>query len=84
MKKNNYSIGVQCKKYSRPIGNKAVQEVKAGIAHYNLNHGIVLANNKFTKAATELALTNGIDLVHYLDIVKIKPKISKTDKKSKS
>lgn len=69
--KNKFKIGVQCKKYSRPIGNKAVQEVKAGISHYNLNHGIVLGNNKFTKAAKELAQSNNIDLVHYLDIKKI-------------
>jgi restriction system protein len=72
IRKRNTAIGVQCKKYSKPIGNKAVQEIKAGILHYNLDYGIVLANNKFTKSATELAETNGIDLIHYLDIKKIK------------
>ena len=72
IKKKNKTFGIQCKKYSKPIGNKAVQEIKAGISHYNINKGIVLANNKFTKSAIELAKTNGIELVHYLDIEKIK------------
>jgi len=72
IRRKNKAIGVQCKKYSKPIGNKAVQEIKAGILHYDLDNGIVLANNKFTKSATELAKTNGIDLVHYLDIKRIK------------
>ena len=68
----NWSIGVQCKKYARPIGNKAVQEIKAGIAHYDLDRGIVLTNNKFTKSAIELAKSNNIGLIHYLEIDKIK------------
>ncbi|MGV8815654.1 MAG: restriction endonuclease [Gelidibacter sp.] len=72
IRKPNIVIGVQCKKYSKPIGNKAVQEIKAGISHYNLDNGIVLSNNKFTKSATELAITNRIDLIHYLDIKRIK------------
>jgi restriction system protein len=71
IRKKNYTIGVQCKKYARPVGNKAVQQVKAGIVHYNLNDGIVLANNAFTKSAIELAQSTGIGLVHYLDVKKI-------------
>lgn len=71
IEKNHKKLGVQCKKYSRPVGNKAVQEVKAGISYYNLDGGMVLTNNKFTKSAIELANTNGIQLVHYLDIDKL-------------
>ena len=64
-------IGVQCKKYSKPIGNKAVQEIKSGISHYGLSEAIVLSNNRFTKAAIELANTNNVKLLHYLETSKI-------------
>jgi len=73
IEKNNFRIGVQCKKYAKPIGNKAVQEIKAGISHYGLNYGIVLTNNKFTTQAIQLAKSNNIGLYHYLDIDKLKP-----------
>lgn len=67
IEKGKRKIAVQCKKYGSPIGNKAVQEVKTGINYYNLNEGIVLANNRFTKSAIELANSNDIKLVHYLE-----------------
>ena len=56
------------------ILKKHLPELKkeiAGLLHYNLDDGIVLANNSFTKSAIELAQSNGIELVHYLDIQKI-------------
>jgi restriction system protein len=71
IEKGSRKIAVQCKKYSSPIGNKAVQEVKSGIEHYHLNEGIVLVNNKFTKSAIELAKSNNIGLFHYLETEKI-------------
>jgi len=67
IQKGKRKVGVQCKKYGRPIGNKAVQEVKAGLDFYNLNEGIVLVNNSFTKSAIELAKSNKIGLFHYLE-----------------
>jgi restriction system protein len=71
IEKGTRKIAVQCKKYARPIGNKAVQEVKSGIEHYHLNEGIVLVNNSFTKSAKELAKSNNIGLFHYLETEKI-------------
>ncbi len=67
IQKGKRKVGVQCKKYARPIGNKAVQEVKAGLDFYNLNEGIVIVNNSFTKSAIELAKSNKIGLFHYLE-----------------
>ncbi len=64
-------IGVQCKKYSRPIGNKSVQEVKAGLNYYNLSEGVVLGNKTFTKSAINLGNANNIKLLHFLEIEKI-------------
>jgi HJR/Mrr/RecB family endonuclease len=69
--KGNRRLGVQCKKHSKPIGNKAVQEIKAGLMYYDLEEGVVIGTSTFTKAAIELASVNHIKLFHYLDIVKI-------------
>ena len=54
---------VQCKRYSKPVGNKAVQEVAAGKVHYNGKHAFVVSNAGFTKKAHELAASNGVLLV---------------------
>ena len=46
---------VQCKYYSYPVGNKAVQEVYAGGKYYDCDHCIVMTNGTFTKAAISAA-----------------------------
>lgn len=46
---------VQCKYYSSPVGNKAVQEVYAGGKYYDCDRYIVMTNNTFTKSAKEAA-----------------------------
>ena len=56
-------IGVQCKRYSKPVGNKAVQEVAAGKSHYNCTHVAVVTNAGFTKQAIELAESNDVILL---------------------
>lgn len=43
--------GFQCKLYSKPVGNKAVQEAFSGKKHYNCNVVIVVTNNFFTEQA---------------------------------
>ena len=55
-------IGIQAKRYSDRVTNAAVQEIVAGIKHYNLDKGMVITNNYFTKAAKELAKDNNIVL----------------------
>ena len=46
---------IQCKRYSQNVGNRAVQEVIAGMQYYNCYIGIVMTNSYFTKSARELA-----------------------------
>ena len=46
---------IQCKYYSYPVGNKAVQEVYAGGKYYDCDHYIVMTNGTFTKAAISAA-----------------------------
>lgn len=60
--RDGIKYGIQCKCYSSPIGNRAVQEVFAGKTFYQCHVGIVLTNNYFTPAAVELAQRNGIVL----------------------
>ena len=54
--------GIQCKYYTHPVGNKAVQEAFAGAKYYNCGRSIVLTNNTFTKSARELAERTGVEL----------------------
>ena len=58
--KNNVSFGIQAKKYTGSVGNKAVQETVAGLNHYGLKRGIVLTTSHFTKSAIQLAESNDI------------------------
>ncbi|WFB59684.1 restriction endonuclease [Paenibacillus sp. BR1-192] len=62
LEKNGYKIGVQSKCYSTAVGNKAIQEVTAGLNHYGLDKGIVVTNNYFTTSAIELANSNKVSL----------------------
>lgn len=55
-------IGVQAKRYEDRVTNSAIQEIVAGIKHYNLDKGMVITNNYFTRAAIELAKDNNITL----------------------
>jgi restriction system protein len=69
--KNKVRVVLQCKLYTGPVGNKALQEVAAGRAHEQADYGIVVTNNRYTAAAEQLASTNGVLLLHYRDIRKL-------------
>lgn len=58
----------QCKKYAKPVGNSAVQEVVAGMGYYGANIGVVISNNSFTNSAEQLAAANNIKLIHHSEI----------------
>lgn len=60
--KDNIRYGIQCKLYSSPVGNSAVQQVFSGKAFYKCDIGIVLTNNTFTESAKSLAKEIGIVL----------------------
>jgi hypothetical protein len=69
--KSNTRVVLQCKLYSNPVGNKAVQEISAGRIHESAHYGIVVTNSTYTAPAEELATTNGILLLHYSDLGKL-------------
>jgi restriction system protein len=63
--KRGMRIVVQCKKYSKPVGNRAVQEVVAGVGHAQAQRGVVVTTDKYTKAAERLAASNNVLLLHH-------------------
>lgn len=62
--KNGVSFAIQCKKYSKPVGNKAVQEANAGRDFYKKDYGVVVSNAGFTKSARQAAHACGIILLN--------------------
>ena len=53
--KDGITYGVQCKRYDRPIGVFAIQQVYAGKDFYHLMAGAVMTNQTFTPAAHTMA-----------------------------
>jgi len=53
---------VQAKRYSKPVGLKAVQEAVTARAKYGCTHSLVVTNNVFTNQAHVLAHANGTEL----------------------
>ena len=58
--KEGIRYAFQCKYYSSPLGNTAVQEVNAGKTFYNCHVGVVLTNSTFTPSAVALAKSTGV------------------------
>ncbi|KAF0166729.1 MAG: hypothetical protein FD157_677 [Rhodocyclaceae bacterium] len=63
-KKSGLTVVVQCKQYSQPVGNAAVQEAYAAKAHYRADKAAVVTNSTYTKSAIELAESTGVLLLH--------------------
>lgn len=58
-------VVIQCKFYSKPVGNKAVQEAFAAMGFHGGDHAAVVSNNAFTRSARQLAQANGVLLLHH-------------------
>lgn len=61
-------VAIQCKRYSSPVGNKAVQEIYSGARHIGANRAAVLTNAGYTSSAAELAQSTGVLLLAPQDI----------------
>ena len=55
----------QCKLYSYPVGNAAVQEAISGKIWASADSAFVVSNADFTPSAKALAAKVGVHLVHY-------------------
>lgn len=60
--KDGKSYAIQCKCYSSPVGNRAVQEAFSGAAYYNRQIPVVMTNQTFTAAAIKTANKTGVVL----------------------
>lgn len=67
--KDNTSIAIQVKKFTKPVGIKAIQEVISGMDYYNCYEGWVITTAPyFTQAAKNLAKTRNIKLYNKNDL----------------
>jgi Restriction endonuclease len=53
---------VQVKRYSKPVGNKAIQEVNAARMYYHCQKALVVTNSYFTASAKQLAERCNVEL----------------------
>ena len=67
-RKGRVSVVIQCKLYSRPVGNAAVQEVLAGQAFMGATHAAVVSNQSYTRAARDLAARTRVLLLSAEDL----------------
>jgi HJR/Mrr/RecB family endonuclease len=62
--KDQERILIQAKCYNNSTaGNSAIQEAVAARNHYDCNKAVVVTTSSFTREATELAKTNGVELI---------------------
>jgi restriction system protein len=66
--KPGVSVAVQCKLYTQPVGNKAVQEALAAQRYYATDHAAVISNAAFTRSAVQLARSADVLLLHASDL----------------
>lgn len=69
--KNNVKFAIQCKMYSGPVGNKAVQEVNAARNFYNCDYAVVVTNATYTKSAHIAAKACNVILLHESQLDKL-------------
>lgn len=63
--KGGIKLVVQCKLYSKPVGNAAVQEAIAGRSFEQADHAAVVSNIGFTRSAKQLASASNVFLLHH-------------------
>ena len=66
--KGSRHIVIQCKLYSQPVGNKAVQEAHAAKGFEQAGEAYVVTNNSYTRSAQQLASSLGVTLLHHSQI----------------
>ncbi len=54
-RKHRRKYGIQCKYYSSPVGNHAVQQAFAGARYYDCDIAAVMTNSTYTEGARALA-----------------------------
>lgn len=68
-------VVLQCKFYSQPVGNKAVQEVYAAKGFQRADYAVAVSNAAFTDSAKQLASTNGVFLLHHYELADLRKRL---------
>ncbi|WEQ58380.1 restriction endonuclease [Novacetimonas hansenii] len=66
--KDGKKIVLQCKLYSNPVGNDAVQQAFSAMGYYDCTHSAVVSNAGFTTSARQLASKNGVTLLNHAQL----------------
>ena len=69
--RDGVQLVVQCKRYSKPIGNKAVQEAVAARAYYRADLAAVVGTAPFTDSAHDLAEATGVILTDEAGLITV-------------
>ena len=56
-------VAVQLKRYTGAVGNSAIQQTFAGMAHYHAEEGWVITTGTFTKSARQIARSTRVRLI---------------------
>ena len=65
------TIVIQAKRYNKPVGPKAVQEVMTCKKHYKADEAWVISNNKYTNEAETLAKENQVRLIDRNELIEM-------------
>lgn len=79
LRKEEQIIAVQAKRYSKPVGNRAVQEIVAAIPYYGATEGWVITTSSYTNSAINLANANNIRLIGWNGLIKLIKQIPRED-----
>lgn len=75
--KDGVRVVIQCKLFSSPVGNRAVQEVTSARIFYYAKHAVVVSNQSYTASAKRLANATGVILIHHDDLPALPQKLEK-------
>ena len=71
-------VVAQCKQYSSPVGNKAVQEAAAARSFYDAHSAMVISNQGFTSSARQLGEKTDVMLLDVRDLPHVLERVTET------
>ncbi|WP_207100502.1 restriction endonuclease [Paracoccus shandongensis] len=71
-RRDGRKVGIQCKRYDGPVGNKAVQEAFSGRAYHRVDIAVVITTGHYTQSAQALSRRTGVHLLHVKDIPRLR------------
>jgi restriction system protein len=73
-----HRVVIQCKLYTKPVGNKAVQEVHSARAFYGATAAAVISTAGFTTSARALAASTGVLLMDRAELPQLRSLVSRS------